>query len=311
MQEEAVAEEVGAEPEEVEAEQVETEEPEAEEAEAEQADGDDTDDTEEEVEEEPEEIEFNFHGKKLRVPKGSIPDELATQVDEFVRNAESVTARKLQDVAEKVKSAEAREAVADKLLSINNEALDAYSRGLQLKAEIERLEAVDLYALRQSDPDKARWVSDELAIKRSEFQKSVNQVSQKEAELSNAQKAEIARRKSEGEAAIEKQIKGFKTEKLPAIIDYAVNTLGMPKDAAENDWALNPAITIAVHKAMLWDQAQASAKSAKPKPAQAQPVKPQKPKGQTRNTLDLVKDASKMSTEEWVRRRNQQLAKGA
>ena len=239
---------------------------------------------------EPEEIEFNFHGKKLRVAKDALPEELATEVDQFVRNAESVTARKLQDVAERSKSLEAREAAVEKITSINGEVLDTYSRGLQLKSEIEQLSQLDLNAMWQSNPDQARRVSDQLSRKQAEFQRVVNQVSQKEGELTHAQQEERSRRIEEGKAVIESQVKGFATEKLPEVIDYAVNALGMDKDSAESDWALNPALTLAVWKASQFDKMQSQASKPKPKPKPAEPVKGRTGKGGKANRA--VKDMS-------------------
>jgi hypothetical protein len=304
---EAVAEDV-TETEEVEVETPEpTDEPEAE---AQDVEADDDEETEDEEPAAP--IEVDFGGNKVTFDNTEITPEAAEKVQEFAKNIWADYTRKSQDVAEKTKSIEAREGAVDKMLSLNNETLDMYSRGLHLRSEIEQLSQIDLNAMWQSDPDRARRVSDTISQKQAEFQQTVNQVSQKEAQLSQAQQAEMARRKQEGEAAIERQVKGFKTEKLPAVIDYAVKTLGMDPKAAESDWALNPAMTVAVHKAMLYDQMQATAKSsAKPKPAQAQPLKAPKPKGQTRQKLDLVKDADKMSADEWTRRRNAELAKKA
>lgn len=288
-------EEVDAEIEEVEAQEAEAEEVEAQ-PEGEDDDAEVSEDAEDE-EPEIEEIEFNFNGEKLRVPKGSIPEDLAAKVDEFVRGAESNTTRKFQELAEKSKAVEAREQAAEKLLSLNNDTLETYSKGLQVRQEIEQLSQVDLNALWQSNPDEARRVSDRISQKQAEFQSIISDVSQKEAQLTQAQQAEIARRKEEGEAVLEKQMKGFKAEKLPAVIKYATETLGIDAKSAEADWALNPAMTLAVHKAMLYDQMQTTARKANPKPTPAKPVKPQK--GGT--GAQAPKDVTRMSEADMAR----------
>lgn len=310
------AEEVAAE---AEAEEVEAAEGDAAEAEAEsqdadeQADAEDGDDQDEqsddEPEEEPEDIEFNFNGDKLRVPKDALPEELATKVDHFVRNAEAATTRKLQEVSEQRKALTDRETAVEKLMSLSGEALDNFSRGQHLQREIEQLSQIDLNAVWQSNPDQARRISDTLSQKQAEFSKVVQSVTAKEAELSEAQKAEIDRQKQEGTEVLERRIKGFKAEKLPIVLDYAVDKLGMDRKAAESDWALNPAITEAVYKAALWDRAQETTKKSSPKPAKAKPVKARKVGTGGNGTLDLVKDAGKLSPDEWARRRNEQLRK--
>jgi hypothetical protein len=227
-------------------------------------------------EEAAEEVEFNFNGDKLRLPKGSVPEDLATRIDKFIHSAEAATSRKTQELADQRKAVETKAQALDKLTTLSNEALETYSRGTTLQKEIQQLSQVDLNALWQSNPDQARRVSDVLSKKQQEFAQVVQQVNAKEQELAGQQKAEMERQKQEGAELIERQIKGFKSEHLPAVIDYVVTTLGMDKEAAENDWPLNPVITVAVHKAMLYDRAQAAAKRTSPKPAPAKALKTRK-----------------------------------
>lgn len=290
---------------------VETDEAEVDEteAEAEETDGDDEDEDQEEADE----IEFDLGGgQKVTFKANATAKEIAEEAQRAFKAAEGNLTRKSQDVAERSKSIEAREGAVEKLMGLNNETLEVYSRGLRLREEIEQLsQQVADDRLWQSDPDRARRISDTLSRKQAEFHQTVNTVSQKEAELTQAQQAELARRRDEGAAVIEKQVPKFKAEKLPAVLDYAVNSLGLDRESAERDWAINPAMTIAAYKAMLYDNMQTEARKAKPKPAQAQPVKAAKSKGKATSGLDLVKDADKMSADEWMRRRNQQLAKKA
>lgn len=261
-----------AEAEEVEAVEAETEEVEAEEIES------DGDEPEDEEAEEDEEIELNFGGNKKSFSAKGTAKEVAAQAQEFADSVWSDYTRKSQDLSEQRKSLEAQASAVEKLQSLSGDALDAYSKGLQLRAEIEQLQSHDLSALWQSDPDRARRVSDLLAQKQAEFQRAVQTVSQKEGELTQAQQAEMARRIAEGEAQIEAKVKGFKAEKLPEVIDYAVNSLGMDRDQASKEWALNPQMTLAVWKAAQFDKMQAAAKKT-PTPKPAEPVQGRKPKG--------------------------------
>jgi len=267
---------------EIEAEAAEVEEVEAEEAETDEIEADETEEEGEEPDpeetEEDEEVELNFGGNKKTFSAKGTAKEVAAQAQEFADSVWSDYTRKTQDIAERAKTIEARESAVEKLQSLNGETLDAYSRGLQIKAEIEQLQGVDLNALWQSEPDRARRISDQLSKKQAEFQQVVSTVSQKEAELTQAQQAEMQRRIAEGEAKIESKVKGFKAEKLPEVIDYAVNNLGMDKDQASRDWALNPEVTLAVWKAAQYDKMQAQAKKS-PKPKPAEPVKGRSSKG--------------------------------
>lgn len=246
-----------------------------------------------EQEEAEEEIELNFGGDKLRVPKSAIPDEVAQKVSEFSKNLEAGYTKKFQAIAERDKSLEAREKAVEKLTNLNGETLQIYSRGLQLKTELEQLSQVDLNALWLSDPDQARRVSDAISQKRAEFSNVVTAVNQKETELTQAQQAELVRRKDEGRQAVEKRIQNFSEKDL---VEYAVQK-GIPeKDVG--DWALNPVIAEMAWNSMMFERMQAKAK-AKPKPA-AQPTAPVKPM-RTKGAATAAKDISKMSAAEMAR----------
>jgi hypothetical protein len=147
-------------------------------------------------------IEFNFGGNKLEVPKGSLPEELEAKVQEFANNTWSDYTKGKQAIADLAKTIAAdREAVA-KLTTLNGEALQTYSHGLQLRQEIEQLSQVDLQFEWQSNPDRARQISDTLANKQAEFQNIIGLVGQQEQALDAAQQEDLVRRSDEGQANV-------------------------------------------------------------------------------------------------------------
>jgi len=232
-----------------------------------------------ESEQPPEEIEFDFGGNKFKVPKGSIPEEIADQLDKFTKGTWSDYTRKSQEVAEVRKSVEARAHAVAKLENLNGEVLNAYSKGLQIKAEIEQLRNIDVNALWQSDPDQARRVSDLMAQKSAEFNATVNKVAQLETGLTQAQEAEAARRAQEGEAVLERRIKGF-SQRVPEIIDYVAQNYGIDKDHAAKVWRQDPATAEMAYKAMMFDRMQSAGKKPAPvAPKTAAPVTAMKAKG--------------------------------
>jgi hypothetical protein len=243
-----------------------------------------------------EEVEFDFGGNKFKAPKGAIPDNIAAELEKFTKGTWSDYTRKSQEVAEARKSLETRERAVEKLATVNGEVLNIYSRGQGVKAELEQLQRVDLNALWQSNPDQARRVSDELAKKQAEFQNIVSTLNAKEAEASQAQQAEIVRRADEGKQLIERRIKGF-TQKVPEVIDYVSKTYGIPKDAAERDWPLNPATAEMAYKAMLYDRMQTVNKKPTLAPTQAAPVTAMKAQGNAKPG----KSVKNMSTSEMAR----------
>lgn len=254
-----------------------------------------------------EEIELNFGGDKFKVPKGASVEEVAPKLSEFAKNLEAGYTKKFQEVSDIRKETEATQASVKRMQELSGEALSRFADGLSLQREIGELEQINIDHLWQSNPDQARQLTDDLARKRAALQKTVAEVSKAEAEAAETQKADIARRVEAGKAQIERMSPGFEKD-LPDVIAYAAETLGVDKASAEAEYALNPAMAVAVRKSMLYDRMKAAQKT-QPKPTKqtSGPVKPIKGSG-GKQKPDLVKDAAKMSPEEWARRRNAEVA---
>lgn len=257
--------------------------------------GEASDETEGE-DEEPEVVEINVGGEKLTVPKGSVPDDLLAKVQEFTTGVERSFTQKFQETAEMRKQAEASKELADKLASMEGEALQSFSRGMALKQEIERLSQVNMQELWQSNPDQARRLSDDLARMNADFQKIAQETSQREAEAAKARQEATAMLMEEGRKRVTTKIKDF-SEREPEIIKYVVENYGMTEDEAKT-WPLNPTTAEMAYKAYLYDQmkANASKKPAPQKKAPAKPVGTLKPKGGA-----APKDISNMSPSEMAK----------
>jgi mRNA degradation ribonuclease J1/J2 len=231
-------------------------------------------------EEQPEEIEFDFGGNKLKVPKGAIPEEVAAQLDKFTKGTWSDYTRKSQEIAESRKALEAQKGAVERLQTLNGEALETFAQGLAVQKELAQLSQIDLTSMWQSqDPavrDRARMISDAIAQKQAQLQSIARTVSQTEQELSKQQAAEMARLEEEGKQVLERRVKGF-SQKAPEVVAYAIKS-GIPEADAQK-WAQNPTVTEFAYKAMLYDRMQANVKP-KPAPnkaASAEPIVPVKP----------------------------------
>lgn len=226
-------------------------------------------------EEQPEEIEFDFGGNKFRARKDAIPEDIASELDKFSKGIWSDYSRKSGEIAQRSKSLEAREVAVEKMQKLQGDTLQKFSRGLHIRSELEQLAKVDLGALWQSDPDQARRTSDAISQRQAELSSIISDVNRSEQELSQAQQAEVSRRREEGRKVVETAIKGFSEKE---IIDYALKQ-GIPERDVR-DWSLNPVVTQMAWKAMLYDRMQAKAASpaAATKP-QVKPVVPMKGKG--------------------------------
>lgn len=264
-----------------------------------------------EEEAEAEEVEIDFGGNKLTFKKGEVPDELAEKVQTFAKDIWADYTRKSQDTAEVRKAAEAAKQAAEKLTTLSDDALEAYSHGKRVEADLVQLQEIDVGQLWQSNPDRARQVSDAIARKQAELQQVVSKVDALEKQQAKAQDEERQRLADEGKRTIEKRVKGFSAEK---VVDYVTSTYGMDREVAARDWPLNPAFAEMAHKAMLFDNLQAKAKaSAAPPKKPAQPVKATATKGGGHKPVpfsatdpygDRIENA-----DEWMRKRMEQKAK--
>jgi hypothetical protein len=246
-----------------------------------------------EAEPEEELREYNFGGTKLELPRDAVPAELSEAIDKYTSELNSDYTQKSQANAEERASLAAQSESAEKIISLNGAALQTYSTGLQLRQELEALSQIDVNALWQSSPDQARRVSDQISQKQAQFQQIVTTVGQQEQALDEAQQVELVRRRDEGVAQLDREIKNFSTEVAPELIKYVVGTYGLEQSEAER-WALNPSVTKMAHKAMLFDRMQAKTTSQpKPKPKQAEPVVA--PKGGAKSAGSRDPDKMSMS----------------
>lgn len=272
-------------------------EDEAEEAESE---GEEEEEAEQETEE-VEMLEFDFGGNKLEIPKGSVPTELSEKIDKFSKDLWSDYTRKSQQNAEITKSLQTRAQALETLQGLNNEALDAFTQGKSIKAELEQLDAINMQALWQSDPDRARQLTDLKAQKSAQLQDIIVKVDRYEAQLAQARQQETARLADEGRQILERKFKGFSTEIAPKLVDYVVKNYGMPKEQAEQ-WAINPTMTEMALKAMKFDEMQRSTTKTKSTAPKAAPVKAAAKGGKG----TVVRDPAKMNMEQYAAWRKQQ-----
>lgn len=250
-----------------------------------------------------EEIEFDFGGNKLRIPKGTLPDEIAEKLDQFTRGTWSDYTRKSQEVAEQRKTLQAEAEYVARVKALTDEGQRTFARGLQLREEVEQLSKVDLQSLWQSNPDQARRVSDLLSAKQAEFQRVVAQVGEYEAQVARAEQQAVARREQDGRDYVAKTVKGWSDAHAAEAVAYAVKH-GVPEEQAKQ-WARFPREAVWAWKAAQFDKLQAAAK-APPKPAAAPAVPVAAVRGRP---APAAPDPESMSDDQWLKWRNAQLAK--
>ena len=265
-----------------------------------------TDDDEDADEDVPEYREYDFGGKKFQVNKDALSDEQAEQFESYGKGLQSDYTKKTQELAEQRKQIEAREQSAEKLLSLQGDTLDIYSKGLAIRQELAQLNEIDLNQLWQSNPDQARQVSDAISQKTKEFNATVQQVSAKEGEMAYTKQADRQAKEIEGEKALNARIPQF-TEKVGEVIDYFCKAYGADKKATEAGWRSDPVVTELAYKAMMFDRMKANVKKgSKVNPATATESKPVKGKGgRHKSNTPTDKDSAK----DWLAKRNAQIRK--
>jgi hypothetical protein len=260
----------------------------------------------EDDEELPEYREYNFGGKEFKVPKNALDDAQSEEFEAYGKGLQSDYTRKTQELSEARKTIEAREKSAEKLLSLQGDTLDIYSKGLAIRQELQQLNQIDLQSLWQSNPDQARQISDTLSQKQAEFDSTVNQVSQKEAEMAHAQQAQLHSRAEQGEKTLNARIPDF-SKKVGSVIDYVAKEYGINKKEAEAAWRGDPLTSELAYKAMLYDNMKAKVKKgSKVAPTTATEATPVKGRGgRSKSNVPSDKDSTKV----WLAKREAQIRK--
>jgi hypothetical protein len=248
--------------------------------------------------EEIEEIELSFGAKTLKVAKSAIPDDVRAELEDFTRNIQGDYTRKTQEVAEQRKEVELQRELYGKLQTLGGEARTAFYAGEALLKELQQLEQIDLRQLRQSNPDQARWISDEIAIKRGEFNRQVNAVSHYEQAMTAEEQRAVATLAEAGRARIAKTVRGFDQAAERQMIEYAVKAGISEQDAQK--WPLNPITAEFAWKAMQYDKLHASTKAATAAKHNAAPSAPVRAVS-GKSTGASVKSPEQMSDDEYYR----------
>jgi len=237
-------------------------------------DGNPEDEDDGEGEEEPEVIEFDFGGNKYVVKASDITPEAAEGVQKFAKDIWADFTKKSQVNADQARVLKERMEVLEKIETLGGEALNAFTRGKSIKAEIEQLSTVNLQQLWQSEPDRARQISDLLSAKQAELQGIIQTVEQYEGQITHERQAELERRAQEGTQLLDRKFKGFSKEIAPKLERY-VQENGISAHEA-SQWSLSPVIAEFAYKAMLYDQMRVAGKPKAAPKATSNPVKAMK-----------------------------------
>ena len=225
---------------------------------------DDTEDEEttEEDDDTEEELEFNFGGNKLLVPKGKVPKELAEKMQEYGNGLQTSYTKKFTALSEASKIMEGRDVAHKKLSTMNDQTLNEYAKGLSLKTEIAELEKIDIDPYLRSEDTRdhleAQRIQNAIQQKTKQFETHLANVTQLGHQATEVERQENVRRYTEGVQFMDGKITDFSKKHANDVVAYAISK-GVPEAHAKT-WPMNPFAAETTYKAMLWDRAQAKGK---------------------------------------------------
>jgi len=254
-------------------------------------------DTNSEDEGDEEYTEIEYEGTVYNVP--------AELKEAFLRQSDYT--RKTQEVAESRKQFETQKEAETRQLAETQQALQLQQQNLQgyaqiasLDAQIQQFEQVDWNSLINDNPveaQKLQWQYGQLKEQRQNF---AHQISQREQQVQLHQQQQIQQMVEQGKEVLAKEIEGWSPEVAKQLTDYGI---AQGFNNAEMAQVIDPRQVKILHKAHLYDQMMAKAKT--PQRAEVKPA----PTKKVRSGRTANKDPSKMSTEEWMKWRNEQVAK--
>lgn len=272
-------------------------EQEVEEVEEQDSTDEDQDEPDEDSEEEEtvEYVEVEYDGEKYELPP-QLKDALLRQSD---------YTKKTQEVAESRKAFEIEQQAFQQRVQLQQQHLEGYAQVAALDQQIAQFDGINWQAAIDEDPVEAMKLNQRLTDLKDAKSQAETQLNESQQKALADQQEHLAKAAEKGREVLANEIEGWSPEMAKSLYSYAVES-GIPEQQAAS--VVDPAQVKLLHKAFMFDQLQKKAQQ-KPKP---KPVKPiTKVKGKNPVSKDLIKDADNMSADEWVKRRNSQIAKRA
>lgn len=248
----------------------------------------------EQVEADPDEIEDELDGIKVKGKKDLVEKLKA----ERLMHADYT--RKTQEVAEIRRAAEAERT---QYAQANAEQVRAMATLVSMDQQLQQMQQIDFQALNQQDPVKAQELFFQMQQLKDNRQQFAGQLQQMEQQRTFEAQRLVAKQIEEGDAVLKRDIPGWGPEVGRKVFDFATKELGADPGALSN--LTDPVLAKALYYAMVGKQALAKQKEGAR--STLDPIKPvSKVSG---NNAGASKDMNRLSVDEWMRARNDQLRK--
>lgn len=234
-----------------------------------------------------EEEELDLDGLKFKVPKSA--------KDAFLRHSDYT--QKTQAVAEERRTLEFARQEFQQNVQTQQQFMQEYARVTAIDDRLQQLMQVNLQQLNAQNPQAANALHMEFTQLQTARGQLMNHLTQRQAQMQQAQQREIAKRAADAEATLKREIKDWSPERDRQLAVY-VQQLGMDPRVVGQMAMQHPGIVVALDKAMRMDQARASAQT-KPTPPAAGTRVGGTAASHTKPLGDVTDPA------EWQQRRNQ------
>jgi len=211
--------------------------------------------------------------------------------------------KKTQEVAEQRRQVEARQSQLQEAAEVQMAHINELAAIQVADQQVTAFDQIDWDALYNQDPAEAARLSHQHQMARTAKAEAENQFQLAHQTALQAQQVELAKAQEQCRDVVQRDIAGWSKDVERDVTEYALG-LGYTEQALS--MITNPVDIKVLRKAHLYDQQQAKQRNAKPKlkPGDIAPTKKVRAKKSApQNGLH-----DNLSAEEWVRRRNLQLA---
>lgn len=235
--------------------------------------------------------EIDYEGEKYKVPK-KLKDAFLRQSDYTVKTQE--VAKQRQDF-----EAERQEFAARQ--QFQQQHIQAVAKVMAIDERLEQFSKLDWNAITDADPVQALKLDRQMRELQQQRAQQIEGINQSQARQAQESQQEIARRQQDAKAQLVKEIPGFDTPELQKKLLDVGKAAGYKAEELAN--VQDPRAVKLLHKAYLYDQLVAKAKTA---PAASETIKPiTRVAGAAANTQ---RDPAKMSDAEFNAWRRKQIA---
>lgn len=235
--------------------------------------------------------EIDYEGEKYKVPKAL--------KEAFLRQQDYT--RKTQEVAEARKAFEHEQAQEKEYIQRQRQHIQDYAQIHALDMQLQQFKDVNWQQVIDADPVEAMKLDRQYRSLQEMRGGIATRIHQVEAQEAFEKQRSFAKQIEEGQMTLKREIPNWSDTTKQAIADYAISTGFKPEEVAQ---IIDPRHVKVLHKAYLYDQMM--------KKAATTPKAEVKPVSKVSSSRDgSTKDPDKMSPDEWLKWRNQQLRKQA